>query len=104
MSEVRLNKFLSDAGICSRREADRAVEAGEVTVNGEPAVMGQKIAETDEVCFRGRPVRRKAAESCSRPIWGWLSGHPSKEVWLWNSGFVLSSGSFPENRGEEEPG
>ena len=62
MNKVRLNKFLSDAGICSRREADRAVEAGEVTVNGEPAVMGQKIAETDEVCFRGRPVRRKAAD------------------------------------------
>ena len=37
MSEVRLNKFLSDAGVCSRREADRAVEAGEVTVNVENA-------------------------------------------------------------------
>ena len=57
MSEVRLNKFLSDAGVCSRREADRAVEAGEVTVNGEPAAMGQKITETDEVTFRGRTVR-----------------------------------------------
>ena len=62
MNKVRLNKFLSDAGVCSRREADRAVEAGEVTVNGEPAVMGQKITEIDEVCFRGRPVRRKAAD------------------------------------------
>lgn len=59
MSEIRLNKYLSDAGVCSRREADRAIEAGEVTVNGRTAVMGQKISETDEVTFRGQAVRGK---------------------------------------------
>ncbi len=41
---VRLNKYLSDAGFCSRREADRLIEAGRVYVDGCPAVMGQKVA------------------------------------------------------------
>ncbi len=40
---VRLNKFLSDAGFCSRREADRLIEAGKVFVDGKVALMGQKI-------------------------------------------------------------
>ena len=43
MEEMRLNKYLSDAGVCSRREADRAVEAGRVQVNGKKAEMGQKV-------------------------------------------------------------
>lgn len=40
---IRLNKFLSGAGICSRREADRLIEEGKVTVGGRNAVPGQKI-------------------------------------------------------------
>ena len=56
---VRLNKFLSDAGVCSRREADRAIEAGEVTVNGVTAVMGQKAGWEDVVVFRGETVKPK---------------------------------------------
>ena len=40
---IRLNKFLSGAGICSRREADRLIEEGKVTVGGRTAVPGQKI-------------------------------------------------------------
>ena len=39
--QIRLNKFLSDAGYCSRREADRLVEQGVVKVNGKTAVMGE---------------------------------------------------------------
>jgi 23S rRNA pseudouridine2604 synthase len=54
---IRLNKFLSDAGVCSRRAADKAIEEGQVTVNGVPAVMGQKVVpETDFVEFNGKPV------------------------------------------------
>ena len=41
--EIRLNKYLSEAGICSRREADRCIEAGKVLVNGKVAGMGQKV-------------------------------------------------------------
>ena len=53
---IRLNKFLSDAGVCSRRAADRAIEAGQVLVNGEPAVMGQKVSASDLVEFEGKIV------------------------------------------------
>jgi 23S rRNA pseudouridine2604 synthase len=53
---IRLNKFLSDAGVCSRRAADRAIEAGEVLVNGEVAVMGQKVTSEDVVVFEGKQV------------------------------------------------
>ena len=40
--EVRLNKYLSESGVCSRREADRLIEAGRVMVDGEVAVMGDE--------------------------------------------------------------
>lgn len=52
----RLNKYLSDAGVCSRRAADAAIEAGEVTVNGKPAVMGMKVSAEDTVCYKGKQV------------------------------------------------
>lgn len=52
----RLNKYLSDAGVCSRRAADAAIEAGDVTVNGEVAVMGMKVTVDDEVRFKGQLV------------------------------------------------
>lgn len=52
----RLNKYLSDAGVCSRRAADAAIEAGQVMVNGEVAVMGMKVTSDDEVFFQGKPV------------------------------------------------
>lgn len=53
---IRLNKFLSDAGVCSRRAADRAIEAGQVLVNGKPAEMGMKVSSSDEVIFEGKAV------------------------------------------------
>ena len=52
----RLNKYLSDAGVCSRRAADAAIEAGEVTVNGELAAMGMKVTVSDEVRYKGQIV------------------------------------------------
>lgn len=52
----RLNKYLSDSGVCSRRAADAAIEAGEVTVNGELAVMGMKVTVSDEVRYKGQIV------------------------------------------------
>lgn len=56
---IRLNKYLSDAGICSRREADRMIEAGEVTVDGKPAVMGQRVFRGQKVMCGGRIVGAK---------------------------------------------
>ena len=54
---MRLNKFLANAGVCSRREADDFIQAGVVKVNGEVVTeMGTKIMRTDEVMFHDRPV------------------------------------------------
>lgn len=57
--EIRLNKFLSDAGVCSRREADRWIEQGKVMVNREVAVMGQKVTLNDVVEVEGRAITRE---------------------------------------------
>lgn len=65
MEEIRLNKFLSEMGVCSRREADRFVESGRVLVNGKPAELGQKIRETDVITLDGKPV---AAEQKDKPV------------------------------------
>ena len=56
---VRLNKFLSEKGICSRREADRLVDEGKVMVNGVCAVMGQKVSSADEIIVDGKKVSTK---------------------------------------------
>ena len=54
---LRLNKFLANAGICSRREADEFIQAGVVTVNGEVVTeLGTKVLRTDHVCFHDQPV------------------------------------------------
>lgn len=56
---IRLNKFLSDAGFCSRREADRLIDKGAVTVNDEPVVMGQKVTLDDVVKVNGQRISRE---------------------------------------------
>ena len=54
---LRLNKFLANAGICSRREADEFIQAGVVSVNGEVVTeLGTKIKRTDEIKFHDQPV------------------------------------------------
>ncbi len=56
---IRLNKFLSDAGVCSRREADRLVEKGLVYVDGVKAVLGQKVSINQEIICNGKKVSRE---------------------------------------------
>ncbi len=56
---VRINKFLSEAGICSRREADRRIENGEITINDRTAVAGDRVLPEDVVCVNGRPVQKE---------------------------------------------
>ena len=54
---IRLNKYLANAGVCSRREADEFIQAGVVTVNGEVVTeLGPKVMRTDEVKFHDQPV------------------------------------------------
>lgn len=55
--EIRLNKFLSEAGVCSRREADRLIESGKVTVDGKRAQTGMKINESQVVCVGKKQVK-----------------------------------------------
>jgi len=55
---IRLNKFLANAGICSRRDADKYIEAGVVSVNGEIVTeLGTRVLRTDEVRFHDEPVK-----------------------------------------------
>ena len=49
MEEIRLNKYLSEVGVCSRREADRLIEQGKVLVDGRVAVMGMKVRPDQEI-------------------------------------------------------
>lgn len=57
--KVRLNKYLSETGICSRREADRYIEEGKVSVNGKIAVPGMKVSDLDKIMVDGNPVARR---------------------------------------------
>ena len=57
--QERLNKYLADCGICSRREADRMIEAGRVMVNGVPAETGMRITPADDVAVDGRILEKK---------------------------------------------
>ena len=56
---IRINKYLSEAGICSRRAADEYILKGRITINGKPAEMGQKIEANDRVMVDGKPVRKR---------------------------------------------
>ena len=56
---IRLNKFLSEKGICSRRAADRLVEEGRVLVNGARAVLGMRVTGDEEILVDGNPVSRR---------------------------------------------
>lgn len=56
--QIRLNKYLSEQGVCSRREADRLIEAGRVTVDGRQAVTGMKILQSSVVCVDGKKIEK----------------------------------------------
>ena len=61
--EIRLNKFVANSGVCSRREADLYIETGSVWVNGKPVTeMGYKVKVTDEVRFDGRLITPEKKE------------------------------------------
>jgi 23S rRNA pseudouridine2604 synthase len=64
-SGKRINKFLSESGFCSRREADRLISEGRVTINGRVPEMGTKVLETDEIRVDGKLIR----ENRDKPIY-----------------------------------
>ena len=56
---VSLNKYISETGICSRREADRWIEAGRIKINGKTAAKGNRVFENDLVTIDGNPLKSK---------------------------------------------
>lgn len=56
---IRINKYLSEAGACSRREADRQIEAGNVTIDGRMAAMGDRVFPGQKVCLNGKPLTQE---------------------------------------------
>ena len=56
---MRLNKYISETGVCSRREADKWIEAGRVTCNGQVAALGTRVVDGDEICVDGAPLGAK---------------------------------------------
>lgn len=63
---IRLNKFISDSGFCSRREADKLIEQGSVTINGKPSELGTKIMPGDEVRVDGKRIHSSAPNKTDR--------------------------------------
>ncbi len=56
---IRINKYLSEAGVCSRREADRRIENGEVMIGDRVATTGDRVMPKDRVYVNGRPVKKE---------------------------------------------
>lgn len=56
---IRLNKYLSDIGVCSRRAADRLAQEGKITVNGIVAQPGMRVTPEDDIRVEGKPVRKE---------------------------------------------
>lgn len=57
--EIRINKYISESGFCSRRQADRYLEAGEVTIDGKIANLGDKVKPGEKVCIKGKPLYKE---------------------------------------------
>ena len=70
--KIRLNKYLSEIGYCSRRAGDKLIESGRVLINNEPATLGQKVIITDEIKIDGEVVevksKRKIYLALNKPI------------------------------------
>ncbi|MDF2836622.1 MAG: pseudouridine synthase [Paenibacillus sp.] len=68
---MRINKFISETGFCSRREADKLVETGKVTINGEIAVLGSQAEQGDDVRVNGKRIgeqRRHVYIALNKPV------------------------------------
>lgn len=61
MEPIRINKYLSEAGVCSRREADRLIAEGRVTVEGVKAENGMKVTPESRILVDGKPIKKPSA-------------------------------------------
>ncbi len=62
MEKIRINKYLSEVGYCSRRAADKLLEEGRITINGVVPEMGTKVSEEDEIYVDGKSIRKNEEE------------------------------------------
>jgi 23S rRNA pseudouridine2604 synthase len=79
---MRLNKFMSETGICSRRQADQWIEAGRVTCNGKPAALGTRVGADDEVRLDGEligPKKRPVYIALNKPVGVTCTSEPHVE-------------------------
>ncbi|MBN9313089.1 MAG: 23S rRNA pseudouridine synthase F [Chryseobacterium sp. 39-10] len=58
MEKTRINKYLSEVGFCSRREADKLLEQGKISINGKIPELGTKVSDEDEILVEGRSIRK----------------------------------------------
>ena len=101
--KIRLNKFISDSGVCSRREADKYIETGHVMVNGKRAKIGDMVTPVyDKVMLNGNPVEAKTGNdfvlmAFNKPV-GIIStteiGVKDSIIWCWKIHPVEQS--FPQ--------
>ena len=59
---IRLNKYLSEVGYCSRRKADRLIEEGKVTINGKTSLIGTKVEDGDQVEVEGQIIEKSTKQ------------------------------------------
>ena len=57
--DISLNKYISETGFCSRREADKYIEQCRVTINGVEATKGNRVGENDVVLVDGEPIKKR---------------------------------------------
>ena len=62
MEKIRINKYLSEVGFCSRREADRLLEEGRITINGRVPELGTKVSDEDEIFVDGKTIKKTEEE------------------------------------------
>ena len=62
MEKIRINKYLSEVGFCSRREADRLLEEGRITINGMIPELGTKVSDEDEIFVDGKTIKKVEEE------------------------------------------
>jgi len=80
-NSTNLNKFISSTGFCSRREADKLIADGRVTINGKPTQLGNRVQEGDVVKIDGKPLKAKPKTlyiALNKPV-GIVSTTDSKE-------------------------
>lgn len=70
-NEIRLNKFIAMCGVCSRRDADKLIDDGKITVNGAVATQGIKVTDNDIVMYEGKqikPMEEKVVLAYNKPV------------------------------------